>query len=376
MREQHKERIPRKIKMTYNLFIEHHEILQTQKGRTEIGSGWEDNFTNILSFYLSFDSEALNNFCRLTLKEDFDSPVSIETQVGSIFGRPDIVIKLSSGSQLIVECKVDASLQPDQLQRYLKIKPPKIGCNTFVVLFSKKSLAIPSTVTENVRYKSPIERPHYFWTDLFYILPKSGTDEIGIDAARWSFRNYIEMIGFAPSSLNKNWYQLYEDRTIDENQRIQKEFGRKLAPIRSWMTDQGFKVTAVSHKGLQAVPKSGCMQKAGIYFMVLGPEISRKDLLPREAAEKLDNEVLRLALIYNSFEVPEQAWTIYEAFPFPLNDQHGNSWWVTKPYKFNKTRVRLEFVANLNKFLENENEIEMRIMDSCKRLIEHLYSIL
>ena len=61
--------------MTYNLFIEHHEKIQLRKFRTGgkiggIGTGWEDDFTNILSFYLSSDQMALENFCHLILDKE------------------------------------------------------------------------------------------------------------------------------------------------------------------------------------------------------------------------------------------------------------------------------------------------------------------
>ena len=128
--------------MPYNLFIEHHEKLQSRKRRSGgeiggIGTGWEDDSTNILSFYLSSDRNALENFCDLILDRDYEKPVSIETQQISNEGRPDIIINLSSGSSLIIECKVDASLQPNQLQRYLKIEPNP-GHQTYVALISKR----------------------------------------------------------------------------------------------------------------------------------------------------------------------------------------------------------------------------------------------
>ena len=361
--------------MTHNLFIEHHTILQIQKGKSGIGKGWEDDFTNILSFYLSLDSEAVNKLCRFILGNDYEKPVSIENQVVTPQGIPDIVITLNSGSKLIVECKVDATLQPNQLERYLEIEPNR-GCKTYLSLFTKKPLNIPTVVIENSNYKSPLQGSHYFWTDLFNVIPKAGKSEIGIDNARWLFRNYMEMIGFAPSSLKANWFRLYEETTIDENQKVQKEFGRKLSPIRTWLTNRNFRVTAVSHSGLQAVPKSGVMKDAGIYFLVIGPEKSRKDLVPREVAEKLNNEVLRLALVYNSSEIAEQAWEIHKSFPAPLRDCHGHFWWPTKPYKFSKSRLRLEFVTNLNKLLEEEKEIETRINDGCQTVIEVIFHYL
>ena len=55
--------------MPYNLFIEHHEKIQPRKIRSSyrngaIGTGWEDDFTNILSFYLNSDHNALKKYKR------------------------------------------------------------------------------------------------------------------------------------------------------------------------------------------------------------------------------------------------------------------------------------------------------------------------
>ncbi len=359
----------------YNLFIEHHTILQDLKGKSGIGRGWEDDFTNILSFYLSFDYKALKKFCRYVLGKDYEKPVAIENQVATSKGRPDIVITLKSGSKLIVECKVDATLQKNQLERYLEIESNN-GCQTYVALFTKKPLNVPSAVINNPKYKSPPQSQHYFWTDLFHIIPKTGKGEIGIGNARWFFRHYIELLGFSPSSLKADWFKIFEPRTIEENQKVQREFGRKLSLTRKWLTNHDFNVTAISHSGLQAVPKSGIMKVAGIYFLVIAPAKSRKDLIPREVVENLNNEVLRVAIVYNTLDIPEQAWDIYKSFPMPYGDSHGHLWWPTKPYKFSKSRVRLEFVSNLSKFLEEEEEIEMRINDGCRNVIELIFSLL
>ena len=157
--------------MPYNLFIEHHEKIQPRKIRSSyrngaIGTGWEDDFTNILSFYLNSDHNALKNLCHLILGKDYAKPISIETQHSTNQGRPDIVIALVSGSLLVIECKVDAALQPDQLQRYLKIES-KFSMPTYVALFSKRQLNIHSDVLQNRNYKRPENAGHFSWTNLF-----------------------------------------------------------------------------------------------------------------------------------------------------------------------------------------------------------------
>ncbi|HNY51673.1 MAG: hypothetical protein BWY69_01592 [Planctomycetes bacterium ADurb.Bin401] len=356
--------------MTFNLFVEYHERTQAQKGKDSIGTGWEDVFTNTLSFYLSCDSKALNEFCRFVLsEEDYEEPRSVETQVVISEGRPDLVIHLKSGSQLRIECKVDAALQPDQLQRYLKD-------NTYVALFAKNTMNISPDVIKNIKYKRPQNGQHYYWSDLYNILPRADDNDIGISNMRFFFRVYLEHIGFAPSSLDENWYRLYEDRTIEDNAKAQKTFGQKLRATKDWLNNHDFKVTSVSYSGLQAVPKSGTMKDAHVYFVVIGPERSRKDLLPREVNENLNNEVLRLALVYNSIGIPESTWKIYKTFPCPFKDQQGHLWWPTKPYKFSNSRVRLEFVSNLNVFLENETDIDKNIKNSCVEVIDMITSII
>lgn len=368
--------------MSYNLFIEHHEKLQSRKKRSGglingIGTGWEDDFTNILSFYLSSDREALENFCRLILKQHYEKPISIETQQFASEGRPDIVIGMASGSSLIIECKVDATLQTHQLQRYLRIEPNS-GYQTYVALISKRILEIPDSVLRNSRYKRPETSPHFFWTDIYQALPKPKSDNFGIDMIRSFFLDYMGIIGFAPSSLNQNWSKLFEDRTIDENQKVQKEFGRKLSLLGSWLKDQDFKVTAVSHSGIQAIPKSGPLLKLSVpvYLIGIGPERARKDCMLRSHAAQLENEVLRVAFAFDVPEAPKQVWSLYNSFPTPLCDPNDNFWWPVKPYPFSKKRMRLEFVSNLNRFIEDESEIENRIKSGCVAVIKKIYEII
>jgi len=365
--------------MPYNLFIEHHIKLQSLKKKKGnqgegIGSGWEDDFTNILSFYLSSDEEALNAFCRLALGGDFKKPIEIETQESTAEGRPDIIIRLESGSLLVVECKIDALLQPMQLERYLAIgQYPKQ--KTFVTLFSKRWIDVPKAVLEIRNFKRPPQLPHFFWTDLYRAIPKPRSDSYGVDLLRSLFLDYMELLGLSPSSLNENWSKLFEDRTIEENQKVQKEFGHKLSLTRAWLRKRNFKVTAVSHQGLQAVPKAGPLleTKAPVKFIVITPARSRKDLMLREHATKLNAEVLRLALVFDFPEPTEFIQQLYENFPNPLKDQNDNCWWPTRPYKFSKKRVRLEFVSNLDRYLDNDFEIDEKVKIGCVTVIEHIH---
>lgn len=366
--------------MQYNLFIEHHAQSQPQSIEGDIkkggvGTGWEDLFTNMLSFYFRCDFHGLDAFCRLILNKDFEKPVAIETQKKYNQGKPDIIITLQSGALLIIECKVDALLQPNQLQRYLTIKSPS-GQNSFVALISKHSIAVSKAVQRNPGYKYPPNRPHFFWTDLFKALPKPKLDNSGSEVFRSLFSDYMELIGFAPSSLGKHWPKLYEDRTIEENQRVQKEFGRKLSALRSWLKTQDFNVTAVAHKGIQAIPESGPLAKSSICFLKIAPEKVRRDHMSREYAAELDSEVLRIALVYDSSKLSDHARRIYNAFPTPLKDSNGFFWWPTEPYKFSKDRLRLEFVSNLNPFLEKDSAIEERIKSSCVTIINKLSRII
>lgn len=368
--------------MPYNLFIEHHEKIQPRKSRSAgsaggIGTGWEDDFTNILSFYLSSDQNALENFCHLILDRDYDEPVSIETQQITIEGRPDIVINLSSGSSLIIECKVDALLQPNQLQRYLKIEANP-GHQNYVALISKRLLEIPTFVLENSRYKQPDKAPHFFWTDIYKALPKPRSDSFGIDMIRSFFLDYLGAIGFAPSSLDQNWSKLFEDKTIDENQKVQKEFGRKLSLLRSWLKEQNYKVSSISHKGLQATPNSGPLLElpVPVRHLNIDPARARKDYMLRTHAAQLDNEVLSVAYVFDTPEPPEHVLSLYQDFPAPLRDPNSNLWWPTKPYKFSIKRVKLEFVSNLNSFIEDESEIEDRIKSGCVAVIEKIYEMI
>ena len=364
--------------MPYNLFIEHHEKIQSRKHRAGgklvgIGTGWEDDFTNILSFYLSSDQKALENFCHLILGKDYDEPELIETQQITSEGRPDIVINLSSGSSLIIECKVDASLQPNQLQRYLKIEPNP-GHPSYVALISKRLLEIPNSVLGNPRYKRSDKEPHFFWTDIYNALPKPESVCFGNDMMRSFFLDYLGAIGFAPSSLDQNWSKIFEDSTIDDNLKVRKEFGRKLSLLRSWLKNQNYKVTAVSHSGVQAIPKSGPLIElpVPVRHLNIDPTRARKDCMLRPHAAQLDNEVLRVAYVFDVPEPPEHARSLYKGFPTPLRDPNGSLWWPTRPYIIYRKRVRLEFVSNLNRFIEDESEIEDRIKSGCVAVMEKI----
>ena len=368
--------------MPYNLFIEHHEKIQPRKirngrGKTGVGTGWEDDFTNILSFYMSSDHEALESFCRLILNRDFEKPVSIETQQITDQGRPDIVITLESGSILIIECKVDACLQPDQLQRYLKINSNPEN-KTYVALFSKRLLEIPGSVLEEPRYKRPDKAPHYFWTNLYNVLPRPNVDCIGPEMMRSFFLDYMGAIGFAPSSLDRNWSKLFEDRTIDENQKVQKEFGRRLILLRTWLKDRNFKVTSVSHSGIQAIPKSGPLLSlpVPVYFLTVGVQRARKDYMLRSHAAQINNEVLSVAYVFDVPESPEFLMSLYKSFPAPLKDSNENMWWPIKPYPFSKKRIRFQFVSNLNRFIDDEGEIEYRIKTGCVAVLKKIYEVI
>ena len=90
--------------MSYNLFIEHHEARQYRRGKnlsdsSRIGTGWEDDFTNALSFYFSCDAGALEAFCQLILGRNYREPTAIETQYATPDGRPDVVIRMTPGEE-------------------------------------------------------------------------------------------------------------------------------------------------------------------------------------------------------------------------------------------------------------------------------------
>ena len=368
--------------MPYNLFIEHHEKIQPRKirngrGKTGVGTGWEDDFTNILSFYMSSDHEALENFCRLILNHEFEKPIAIETQQITSQGRPDIVITLESGSILIIECKVDACLQPDQLQRYLKINSNPEN-KTYVALFSKRLLEIPGSVLREPRYKRPDKAHHYFWTNLYNVLPRPNGDCIGPELMRSFFLDYMGAIGFAPSSLDQNWSKLFEDRTIDENQKVQKEFGRRLSLLRTWLKERDFKVTSVSHSGIQAIPTSDLLLSlpVPVYFLTVGPQRARKDYMLRFHAAQVNNEVLSVAYVFNVPDSPEFLMSLYKSFPTPLKDSIDNMWWPTKPYPFSKKRIRLQLVSNLNRFIKVQGEIEYRIKTGCVAVMKKFNEII
>jgi len=141
-------------------------------------------------------------------------------------------------------------------------------------------------------------------------------------------------------------------------------------------SNKKFTVTAVSHMGIKAVPKSGPLAKSPICFLNVAPAKVRRDHMLREYAGKLDSEVLRIALVYDNPKLSDHAWRIYNAFPATLKDANGFNWWPTEPYKFSKNRLRLEFVSNLNQFLEKDSEIAERIKTGGVTIINKLFRII
>jgi hypothetical protein len=66
------------------------------------------------------------------------------------------------------------------------------------------------------------------------------------------FRGYIRELGLAPTALTSEWRRLFEDKTDEVSQPVQKDFGRLLDPVKSALRDRGLRVDDVSQKGKQA----------------------------------------------------------------------------------------------------------------------------
>lgn len=131
-------------------------------------------------------------------------------------------------------------------------------------------------------------------------------------------------------------------------------------------------VRVASDMGLQAKPNTIHLPDSTVRFIVIHPARARKDMMDKEHAAKINSEILRVGLVYDGLEPSEHAWKQYQVFPTPLNDPYGNSWWPVKPYRMTNSRVRLEFVSNIDRFLSEETEIEDRLAQGCIAAIEKI----
>jgi hypothetical protein len=246
-----------------NLFIELHEA-KFGTAERRFGTGWENLFTEQLAFFLTADLGAATSLARLFLRGKEIAVVGVITQPSVTHGKPDLRFEFEGGTCLHVEHKFDAPLGHQQLPGYL--------CEGQVVLVSRCGQAIPSEVLDCADYLRPSDRHHFNWVDVYEAIPPGTQAPEGFGALRDHFRGYMRELGLAPINITSEWRGLFEDRTDEENQRLQKDFGRLLDPVKSALRDRGLRVGDVAHKGKQAYAPPGVWWR---HLFVLPAESAR-----------------------------------------------------------------------------------------------------
>lgn len=270
------------------------------------------------------------------------------------------------GRFLLIENKVDSPLGHQQLEHYLQIRNEE-GSPAFVALFGQHQHAVSAAVLRSDNYKRPNDRDHYLWLDFFEMLPAPENVSLGTSALRTSWREYMAYLGFAPTNLKGEWQRLFEDGVDPANGKVQVEFGHRLAEARKYLTDRGFKVTSVSHRGLQARPR----QPEPYLFIKIKPVRAALNLLRPEDILNVDGAVLAVELVDAGGDAPYHERQLASRLSAPVTDATGRCWYPTLPTAFNHgSRTGLRFVSPLQWFLESESEIGSRLGASCRSILE------
>lgn len=330
-----------------------------------VGSGWENFFTEAVAFYLPCDRHALERLCRELLADKYkdEVPGHVETQVSGENGTPDIAISFRSGRRCLIESKIDAALGPGQPGKYLR------DGKSLVALFSKRlhELKDPDLL-KNERYLHPEGAHHYTWKHLYDWLRD---DPPALEATRFPryFREYIEWLGLAWREPGE-WWRLFEDRTVPANQEVRDTFGERLAGVRKELRQLEYRVTQGDRYAVVGWP----LKRQPFKHLVVKPCRTRKEYVEEPLERYLGSASLGVSLVYDKPTIPEHCQTVYRAFgPEP----YGAYQWVRlSPHRMTNPRVRLEFVANLERFLcEDPHEMSDRLSAGCSEILRRVTTL-
>ena len=324
--------------------------------------------TENIAFFLRADPLSLRIVTRNLLGVKAEPAVAVHTQYPANGDRPDLVFELQSGRLLIVENKVDASLGDRQLERYLEIRSES-GLESYLALMSRRHIPVAKGVLDSPRYLRPPKRNHWFWQDLYGWIPKP-RGRLGIHHVRRCFLDYLELLRLRPTALSGSWEKLYD---YDESAReVREAFGHKLAGVENWFGERRFQIIGDSQSGFQAKPKTDCGFKGQFLWFSLAPAVARRHLMEAKFSHRVDSEVFRVSLVYGTTDPPPEAVSVYERLPRPFDDGNEYEWWPVAPYQMTNRRVRLEVVASLKPFLEDDLSTEEKLSLGCSAVANEL----
>ena len=322
-----------------NVFIECH----TSQYRTEqrrFGTGWENLFTEQFAFFLSADLPAAAAVARMLLSRADVEVRNISTQVASDVGTPDLLIECTDGSRLYVEHKFDSPLGTAQLERYSTLGP--------VALVSRCSQSVPLELLSLPSYCRPAGRDYFHWGDVYSALPHAADAPAGFGGLRDHFKGYMRELGLAPSSLTSDWRRLFEERTDPENQRTQKEFGRRLDSVKASLRSRGFRVQDMSHYAKQAYSLPGASWR----HLYVRPDRVRADYLDALDCAPFEPgyEGVVVEFVFDSANTATVQF-VHDALSARRTELANHGWYVVRPRPIGHDRTRLPLATPLAPFL-------------------------
>lgn len=346
------------MKRSFNLFIElHKEVQKKKRGLDEdpVGTGWENLFTDQLAFFLSADLAAATSLARLYLGDvagEKDVQVTkVSTQAGSEFmegGTPDLKFDLHDKTCIYVEHKIEVPLDHGQLQKYLGDEQGKVA------LVSHRGQKVPDDVPRK-NYLRPKDRLYFDWHDVYRTLDKKETPE-AFGALRRHFLDYMRNIGLAPSNLPEKWKLLFEHRGEEENQKVQRDFGKLLDSVVPDLRDRGLVSGGVSHSGKSATPSPdddrwGRPDDRWWAHLYIRPRRIRTDL--EDVSMTSGDECLVIDLICDSKQHSKKAKAVHDKLHEGFfKDSNDYQWHAVKHETGGKYGLCVSLATPLKSFFE------------------------
>lgn len=342
-----------------NLFSRLHEC-RIGDEESRFGSGWEDLFTEQFGFYLSCDLSAAHSLAGALLDEPAATVSEVETWRSFESDSPDMVLGLEDGRLLLLEHKVEASLQPRQLERYLQ--------HGLVALVSRGNLNAPRAALEHDDYLQPTRGEHYSWEDVFRALPSPEDPPSSQRALREAFRSYMRELGFAPSNLTSKWRRLFRDRTEEENRRVQEEFGRLLNGVKAYLREgYDLEVQDVSYKGKQGYAPAGTTWR----HLYVNPRRLQAEEVPKAVRSQFGPgyEALTVDVVFDE-EQDEEARELADRLPSSYEDSSGHRWHRIGILPISQHRLRVTVATPLSPFFEDEDGLGERLDTASRETVD------
>jgi len=303
-----------------NYFQYIHNKLVSDDPEDMIGSGYEEIFTRQFAFFLNSDRLAANTIVDSIVPEQSVKVQEIECEKSAGSGRIDIEIILDNGKTLLLENKVDSKLGKNQLQKYLN------DDTIYLAVCSHTNLSIDDQVKNDERYCYPTDphQPYYYWSNIYSLIKDAPSPPEEFQKFRIYFLNYMRSLAMAPTDLPETWRKLFKDRTVEENRRVKKDFGKCLEPAMEYFRDRGHVINTASHKTKVIQPVN---EDAPWRRIRLGPSILEPGQIESDDFEIIENMREVLEIKVTSYKNPDEDFLeLYEHIPSIREDPTGETW--------------------------------------------------